>query len=240
MPAREPDLGPVVQPITVGVGIGRIRRTESRQRSEPRHLVAVVDPIVVGVGVERVGLAGSDFTIPVRIFLNVWQTVTVRVHVHGVIGGFEGIGLTWVELTVAVGVLNPVGDAAVVGVAVRRIGHCRALVRVRNKHRDVGVVSLRLEQAGLGAVLYTISIGVGLVRIGLAVARCTGPSEGAVDRAVGVFVLGSVEEAIVVGVVIERIGCGARIGVGHEHGRVGVNTRGHNAHFGAILDPIPV
>jgi len=103
-------------------------------------------------------------------------------------------------------VLDAVGHGAAVGVGVGRVRRGGAAVGVGEELVGVGVVPLGLGQAVLLAVAEVVVVGVPVVGVGLAL----------VDLAVAVVVLGAVEQAVVVAVVVQRVGRGGRVRVGLE------------------------
>src|SRR5690606_12801373 len=185
-------LGAVHDPVTIGVGLGRIRggrgirvRTEdaSARRVGRRvlgrrqaDLLAVGGSVAVGVEEPGVRPARVHHAVLVCVLDPVRDAVAVAVHA-------AGIGLTGVHHAVAVRILDAVRNPVAVGVGVVRIGARRELDLVRDAVL-IGVHDV------LGAAVRPIQ-RVGLMRV---------------EHAVLVDVLGGIHAPIPVGVRVEGVG----------------------------------
>ena len=210
----------VQHPVVIGVGVQRVAGRARIGVSHERQLQPIVQPITIGVGQQRIG--------PVHRLIGVQNTVSVRVQSHAaqpIGGGLEALGavvaaqggvrLAAAGTAVRVPILDAVQNAAVIRVGIDRARRGAGL-RVRDE-AVACVRSLRSGQPDLGAVLHAIPVRIRRVRIGLTATARPGPANDLVaHRAIAVGILGAVDEPVVVGVVVQRIGRRTRVRVTNQ------------------------
>ena len=194
-----------------GVGVARVERIGAAV-----GLGAVIEAVAVGVGVVGVGAVG--------LFFGVGAAVVV-----GVAVGARGVGVTGVEGVGAVGDLVVVVEPVTVGVH-RRQDVVAGVVGVALAEVDAAVVVGVLDAVRHRAI---VGVRVGGIGGGLRV------EVGHEDGGIGVWVrladaaLGAVEQAVVVGVGVERVGLVG--GAVEQAVVVGVRVVGISAQVGLVV-----